>query len=268
MHSRITPVFTLLVIVATTTFPLTAAQAADDDRFGISLGVFITERDSKTQVDGENPGSGTPIDLESDLGLDKSDSVFRVDGYFRFNEKHRLDFSVFDLSRTSVKQIDRDIEWDGETYPIDTDVSALFDLNIYKLAYTWSFLLRDKGYLGVTGGLYIADIGTTLAAESIGQVSGAGVTAPLPVIGLRGEYYLSDKWSLRGSAEFFAIEYGDYSGSLYDVFAGVDYQLFENMALGVGLNSVKLNVGVEKSGFNGDVDWRYDGGLVFVKFRF
>jgi hypothetical protein len=29
-----------------------------------------------------------------------------------------------------------------------------------------------------------------------------------------------------------------------------------------------LNVGVEKAGFNGDVDWRYDGGLVFVKFRF
>jgi len=125
MHSGIAPVFTLLVIVATTTCPLTNAQAADDDRFGISLGVFITERDSKTRIDGENPGSGTPVDLESDLGLDRSDSVFRVDGYFRFNEKHRLDFSVFDLSRTSVKQIDRDIEWNGVSYPVDTDVTAV-----------------------------------------------------------------------------------------------------------------------------------------------
>jgi len=268
MNIRLAPLFTALVTMGTITLPYADALAAGSDRFGISLAVFITERDSKTRIDGENPGSGTPIDLESDLGLDKSDSVFRVDGYFKFNEKHRLDFSVFDLSRTAFKQIDRDIEWDGEIYPIDTDISALFDLNIYKLAYTWSFLQRDSGYLGVTGGLYIADIGTTLAAESIGQVSGAGVTAPLPVVGMRGEYYFSDKWSFRGSAEIFAVDYGDYSGSLYDIYAGIDYQLFENMALGLGLNSVKLNVGVEKAGFNGDVDWRYDGALAFIKLNF
>ena len=40
------------------------------------------------------------------------------------------------------------------------------------------------------------------------------------------------------------------------------------MALGLGLNSVKLNVGVEKAGFNGDVDWRYDGALAFIKLNF
>jgi hypothetical protein len=86
------------------------AQSADFDRFSVSLGLFVTDRDSKTRLDGEIPGSGTEIDLENDLGLDKSDSVFRLDSYYRFNEKHRLDFSIFDLSRTASKQIERDIE--------------------------------------------------------------------------------------------------------------------------------------------------------------
>ena len=147
MNIRLAPLFTALVTMGTVTLPYADALAAGSDRFGISLGVFITERDSKTRIDGENPGSGTPIDLESDLGLDKSDSVFRVDGYFKFNEKHRLDFSVFDLSRTAFKQIDRDIEWDGEIYPIDTDISALLTLIFTSLLTRGRFCSETAGTL-------------------------------------------------------------------------------------------------------------------------
>lgn len=244
------------------------AQSQEIDRFSVSLGIFLTERESKTRIDGEVPDSGTPVDLENDLGFDKSDIVFRVDGVFRFNDKHRLDFSAFDLSRSASKQIQKDIEWNGEIFPIDTTVDATLDLNIYKVAYTWSFLRRDNGYIGATAGLYVADIGTSLAAESIGRASSSGVTAPLPVLGLRGQYDFAEKWSLRGSAEVFAIEYGDYSGSLYDIYAGVDYQLFEHMAVGLGVNSVNLDVGVSKGNFDGNLDWTYSGGLLFFKFDF
>jgi opacity protein-like surface antigen len=258
----------LLALLSVSASSPALAQSTDFDRFSISLGVFLLNGDTKTQLDGQIPNSGTPVDLENDLGFDKSDSVFRVDGYFRFNEKHRLDFSNFDLSRSASKQIQEDIEWNGEFFPVDTAVDAKLNWNIYKLAYTWSFLRRDKGYLGATAGLYVADVGTSLAAESIGRSSSGGVTAPLPVFGLRGQYDLAEKWSLRGSAEIFAIEYGDYSGYLYDVYAGLDYQLTQHVAVGLGLNSVKLNLGVDKGNFSGDLDWRYDGGLLFLKFDF
>jgi len=261
----------LLAVCAAFTFlgaPNAVAQSGEVDRFSVSLGIFLTDRDSQTRIDGDIPDSGTDVDLENDFGFDTSDLVFRIDGYYRFNEKHRLDFSVFDLSRTASKQIQEDIEWDGTIYPIDTVVDASLDLQIYKLAYTWSFLNRDKGYLGVSAGVYVADIGTALAAESIGRSSSGGVTAPLPVLGLRGQYEFSQKWSFRGSAEIFAFEYGDYSGSLYDIYAGVDYQIFEHTAIGIGFNRVSLDVGVSKTNFNGDLDWRYQGGLLFLKFDF
>lgn len=258
----------ILALISMTVSSLALAQSTDFDRFSISLGVFVTNRDSKARLDGQVPDSGTPVDLENDLGFDKSDSVFRVDGYFGFNEKHRLDFSTFDLSRKASKQIQNDIDWNGTLYPVDVLVDASLDLTIYKLAYTWSFLRRDKGYLGATAGLYVADIGASISAESIDRASSGGVTAPLPVVGLRGQYDFSDKWSLRGSAEVFAIEYGDFSGSLYDLYAGLDYQLFNHAAIGIGVNSVKLNVGVTKANFNGDLDWLYAGGLLFFKFDF
>ena len=244
------------------------ALASDDSEFSVSLGVFITDRDSETRVDASGGLGGTPVDLEKELGLDNSDTVFRLDGYYRLNNKHRIDFSAFDLSRTSTKVIDTEIDWGDTIYPINTTVSGDFDLRIYKLAYTYSIMSRDKGYLGLTGGLYVADIGTRLSAEGIGERQGGGITAPLPVIGLRGEYRFSEKWTLRASGEFFALEYDAFDGSLVDLYAGIDYQLFEHVALGLGLNSVQMDVGVEDADLSGNLDWRYNGGLLFVKVDF
>jgi hypothetical protein len=257
-----------VAIAATLVLGSPTTTLADDESFSVSLGVFLTNRDSQTRVDGSIPNSGSPVDLENDLGFDKSDTVFRLDGYYRFNEKHRIDFSVFDLSRSASKQIQTEIDWNDTIYPIDTAVDASLDLAIYKLAYTWSFMRRDSGYLGVTAGLYTADIGTSIAAESIGRSSSSGFTAPLPVVGLRGQYDLSERWSLRGSAEIFAIEYGDFSGSLYDLYASVDYQVTDHVALGAGVNLVNINVGISKPNLDGDLDWRYDGGLLFLKIDF
>jgi len=248
--------------------PNAIAQADDDTKFSLSIGVFLADRNSDARLNGTAGIEGTPVDLEGDLGLNRSDSVFRIDGYYRFNKKHRLDFSAFDLSRTASKVIEKDIQWKDTLFPIDTTVDSDFDLAIYKLAYTWSFMRRDKGYLGLTAGLYIADFRTRLEAEAIGALESDGVTAPLPVIGLRGQYDFTEKLSFRASGEIFAIEYEEYSGSLYDIYAGLDYQFFKHVAIGIGINAVKLDVGISKDSFDGNVDWRYDGGLVFFKFDF
>jgi hypothetical protein len=257
-----------LTALAFSWLPAEKAQSAESDKIGLSLGVFVTSRNTDTRVDGAVPNSGTPIDVEGDLGFDKSDSVFRLDGYYRFNDKHRIDFSWFDLSRSATKQIQREIEYNGTIYPVDALIEANLDLQIYKLAYTYSLIRRESGYLGLSAGLYVADIGTSLAAQSLALASSGGVTAPLPVVGIRGQYDFSEKWSARGSAEIFAFEYGDFSGSLHDLYAGLDYQLFENTALGVGYNSVSMNLGVSKPNLNGDLDWRYGGALLFFRVSF
>jgi len=247
---------------------LSPALAADESKFSVSLGVFVTDRDSETRLDLVGGPSGTPVDLEVDLGLDKSDSVFRVDGFYRFNDKHQINFSAFDLSRTATKVIEKEIDWQGTIFPINTSVDGEFDLNVYKLAYTYSFMTREKGYLGLTAGLYIANIGSRLTGRNVGTREGGEITAPLPVVGLRGEYRFSEKWAFRASGEFFALEYQEFDGSLTDLYAGVDYQLFDHAAIGLGLNSVTIDLGISGTDLNGNVDWRYDGGLLFVKFEF
>ena len=256
------------VILAVSTLLLIGVEAqADSHDASVSLGVFVTDRDTKTRLDGTS-GRGSDTDLEADLGLDASDSVFRVDGYYRFNDRHRADFSVFDLSRNAAKQIQRDIQWGDRLFVIDTVVEADNDLTIYKAAYTYSFLRRDEGYLGATAGLYVADAKVSLAEQNLGSAEVGDVTAPLPVIGLRGEYQFADRWTFRGSGEFFFVEVNDIKGSLVDIYLGVDYEVLDYLSIGLGVNAVTLDVDASKTRFQGELDWEYSGGLLFFKFDF
>ena len=142
------------------------------------------------------------------------------------------------------------------------------DLSIYKAAYTYSFLNRENGYLGATLGFYVADFKMSIAEENLGQSEIGELTAPLPVIGLRGEYALSDRWSFRASGEFFFIEYDNVDGSLVDIYAGFDYSILDHLSLGIGFNRVTIDVDATKSSFGGALDWQYSGALAFLKLDF
>lgn len=244
------------------------AQTDDFDKFGVSLGWFFTDRETDTRFDSTIGSPGTDVDLEEELGLDKSDSAFRVDGYYRFAEKHQINFSVFDLSREATTQIQEDISWDDTVFLLDTVLTTEFDLVIYKIDYTWRFMQRDKGYLGLTGGLYIADFDFDLFTTNVDLFDRSGATAPLPVIGLRGAYDFSERWRFRADGEIFFLEYEDFDGSLYDVYAGLEYSFSEHMGIGVGVNTVRMNLGLTKTNLSGDLDWEYTGALVFFRFNF
>jgi len=257
-----------LLIVTPIIAPLGAhAKPSEGDRASISLGVFITDRDTKTRLDSDL-GLGTEIVLEDDLGLDSSDNVFRIDGYFRFSDRHRLDFSAFDLSRDTVATIDRDITWGEETYAVNTVVETDFDLAIYKGAYTYSIVDYERGYIGASIGLYVADITVSLDEQNVGRFEEGSVTAPLPVVGLRGSHEISDRWSVKGSAELFALEIDDTDGSLVDALVGIDYAISDNFSIGAGYNYVNIDVDSEDSGLSGSLDWEYKGGMLYLQARY
>jgi len=246
--------------------PAALAQADDYDRFSLSLGVFFTDRETDTRLDSSLGAPGSDVDMEEILGLDKTDSVFRMDGVFRFAPKHQINISAFDLSRSSTARLLQDIEWRDTMFVVGTEMDSDFDLSIYKIDYTWRFMQRDQGYFGATAGLYIADFNIGITGSLLGQQEVGGATAPLPVIGFRGEYDFSERWSFRADAEIFFFEYGDFDGSLHDVYAGLDYSFSEHVALGIGINSVKMDLGVTKTDLSGRLDWRYEGALLFLKF--
>ena len=259
---------TALALLAATLATLTANAQERRERGSILLGAFITDRDTETRLDSDT-GDGTDLDLENDLGFETSTSVARLGGYYWFGDRSRLDVSYFDLSRDASKRIQETIEFGDKTFNVNTVVTAENDLSIYKIDYTWAALNRDRGYLGLVGGFYIGEMGMSLSEPTLGTAKSESVTAPLPVIGLRGDYAVGDHFTLRGAMQWFGIEVDDVSGTLRDMYFGADYGFGKRMAVGLAYNKVAMGIEVDKpSGFNGRVDWGYDGYLLYFKVDF
>ncbi|MGI9260534.1 MAG: hypothetical protein ACR2QR_00790 [Woeseiaceae bacterium] len=245
-----------------------AAQGHDDHTVAINLGYFLTSRDTKTRIDSQAFGFGTEIDFEDDLGLDSSDSVFRIDGHVDIATRHKVLFSIYDLSRRSGKVLEDDISYGDTFFPIDTNLSATVDFRTYKISYAYSVLHNESGHLDLSLGAYVADIKSHLVAENIGSTDTRDITAPLPVLGIRGAWYFAERWSLIGSAELFALAVDNVDGRLSDFYIAAEYQAFDNVAFGLGLNDVRINIDTTEDDFTGSLDWHYDGILGFVKVTF
>ena len=117
-------------------------------------------------------------------------------------------------------------------------------------------------------GLYVLATDIRLTESNTGQFESDDLNAPLPVIGLRGNYQFTPRLMLRSSAELFAIEFDNVDGSLVDFYIGLDYHFHDNFAVGLGYNNVSLDVDADGSDFQGTLDWTYDGALLNVKYSF
>jgi hypothetical protein len=247
-----------------------AQPTVGSERASILVGSFITDRESDARLDSES-GEGTEIDLEDDLGLESSMSVARVGGYLWLGRRHRLDVAYFDMSRDASRVIDETIEFGDQVFQINTTIESEQDLSILKADYTFAALMRDRGYLGIVAGLYIADVAMTLSERTLGSYESEDVTAPLPLFGLRGDYAFTDRITLRGAVQWFGFETDDIDGRLTDFYVGADYGLGQNqrMAIGLAYDRVSMNIGSEDDdGFDGRLDWGYDGFLLYFKADF
>lgn len=239
-----------------------------DERGSIMFGVFATEPNTSARLDSEE-GMGTDIDLENDLGLDTSKNVARLSGYYWLSLRHRLDFSLFQYSREASRTIDETIEFGGKIYDIDTVVSTSSDVSVIKAAYTFAPVVRERGDFGITAGFYTALVDLGLANRDSGTNESQDLTAPLPVVGVRGRYAITPRVSLGGALEFFAIDVPDAGGRLSDAYVGIDYTFSDRIGVGVAYNRVSMNVHAEESGgFEGELDWGYDGYMLYLKVDF
>ena len=251
-----------------------AAQASPlDDTFDLSLGAFILSTHTTVRAGG-SPGPaapveiGTPIDVERQLGISDRTS-FRLDGYWRFFERHKLRVMYFDESRSADKSITDEIVFRGQTYSVNTQVGTSFKTLVAELAYEYAFLRGEHyelaGSLGIhelTFKLQLTAVGQNVNAQ---QSARADVTGPLPVIGAHYVWEFYPRWSLDAMFQFFALKYQQYDGNLQDYTATVYYMPWKNFGFGAGWNEFRTNVNIDNASYDGNLTWRYGGLRLFFK---
>ena len=243
-------------------------DATPENKWGVSLGAFITDQDMKTEFAVNFGDANIRVDFEDDLGLEDSQAVARLAAFYKFNERHQIDFDIFDLSQSATAIVDEEFSWGDTTFPVDAEVRTSLDLSIYKIAYSYFPVQSGKGKLGFTGGFYVADIGLGLQILPNDMQEVGAVTAPLPVLGFRGEYWFTERWRLSGSVEWFGLEIEEYDGHLNDTMIGVDYRMTDHLALGLGYNRVEFNVDATEKALRADLIWDYSGVLAYLRATF
>ena len=274
---------TALFAVLGVGLPCAPAMSADEpnvleDPFIIALGTYLVDADTDLELKGDAGEAGTPIDWNRTFG-EGSLTRFRLDGQWRFgdSERHKLRAMWFNTDRSESKTVDRDIEWGGETFPVNTKVKGELQYDIIELAYEYAFLRRDTYEISASIGAYYLGLDTKLSATVTGGTGGTterkvsrdgGFDAPLPVLGLRAQWVLPYDLSLDLAGQYFSANIDEYDGDLQNYRATLTWQPNKWFGLGVGYDWFSADLDVDASKFKGSANWTFSGPMAYYSISF
>lgn len=237
------------------------------DRFVLRGGYqWIFGANTTVRFDGEQTGIGATIEWRRTLGGEGSSGSGRFEAYGRFLTNHAFEYQWFRAVFNGVRLLEADLQIGDEVFVAGADIISQQRIDVHRFVYSWSFYRSKRVELELSPGLYIADTRFEFTGTVSDDSSGSGgttlgdttesITAPLPSLGIKGRYAISDWLEFRGRADFFYFKIGDYEGSFSEFTFGPEVRLREHV--GLGLVYDRLNISVQDRSRGG---WRFDNGF-------
>jgi hypothetical protein len=276
----------IVMVAAIISAPALAEEDKDPKDFPwkrgyLNLGAYLATMDSAFRLGESNLGLGIELDVEEFLNLDTSDTSFRIDAGYRFGKtrRHKVEFSWFKFHREGSRFIDEEIEvppelGGGTLGP--GNFTSVFNFDIYKLKYEYSFVFDERADLNVGLGLYIMPIEVGLSAVVNGVFEGSmseKITAPLPVIGLGFDFAITPKWIIRQQMDLLYLELGDFRGAITSYAAALEWLTWKHVGFGIGVDALRVRIEAQGSDypgidFRGNIEFSYIGAQLYLKAYF
>jgi hypothetical protein len=237
------------------------------DRFFIAIGAFFPRSATSAQLNSAKLGVGTNIDFEQALGLQTQKGVPDALARIRLSEHWRIEAEYFRLDRSGTQTLDRDLQWGDQVFPAHAQVNSKLDVADTRVSVGYSLFKRPDKELGVGLGLHVLRYDASLNATSLGTQSG-GVTAPLPVLSIFGQFALTDQWAVATRVDWLSLSYDKYGGRITSLGADLMYQPFRHVGFGLGYRSLFVHLESTSSGWTGKVDQSFQGPLLYVNASF
>jgi hypothetical protein len=225
-------------------------------------------------VGGPVLGVGTNVDFTSTLGGSTSTDAFRLDTLYRFNDRHAIGFSWYRVGLSGEKVINEQIQIRDNVIAAGASTQTSLSFNTYRLIYNYSFYRNDKVELAVSPGLYM--MRTKFNFTGQGTINGVAgnttvvneeLTLPLPSIGLVANYNITPKLQFQSRYDFFYLTINDYTGAMFEFYAGLEYRLFQHFAMGAAYDRLQASLrGDGDQGFN--IDFSYNLAYVYATLYF
>ncbi|WP_394392543.1 hypothetical protein [Shewanella woodyi] len=235
----------------------------DDSKTVIRIGGFYSNSNSSMDVTNPILGNDFEIDFEQDLKLEESQFLPFFEIFYHFNDKHSLYIDWKQLHRNAdVQQITTpfQVNLDDQIYDIQlgAKIKTTLNIDIARIGYGYNFLQGNNYNLGLSLGLHAMFIETgfegnigacidggsldTCGATPANQMVEESVTAPLPDVGLYGDYEFMPGFRFTAHAQYFYIKLDDLKGNLVDIRAGVEAEITENWHMTAAFNYYEVDV--------------------------
>jgi len=244
--------------------PVTAQTAEDyhpflTDKFNLQLGIFWPSKDVTLQIDGSSPGE--EIDIDEEFGLSNADVTGSLTFRWRFGEKWSLAGQYWSTDDTGSAILEEDLEWEDVIFKAGTFAKVGVKSKIARVFFGRTLHTGPRHEFGAGAGFHWMELDTFIEGEIIIDENTTGFhrasvdgAIPLPNIGAWYMYSWSPKWLVQVRADWLSASIGDYSGSLWNAQAGIHWQTFENLGVGLYYNNFYLDVDVDKSDWHGRVE--------------
>jgi hypothetical protein len=250
-----------------------------DDRFYIRLGGFQqSEIRTTLRLDAKTPqgavAAGTVIVLESLFDIQQEVTTTRLDGWWRFDKKNRINWTYWRSLRdgTRVYTGDESIDIGDITIQPGDTLRSDADRTIVAVFYTYSFLNTAKYEAWLGGGFNVQSLNLSFQASLDGNEfdrdESAEGTLPIPVLNFGGRWNFSPRWRALLTVDAFGLEISDYSGRLNDTRLLVEYKFVKNFGIGAGVERYSFEVDAENDDFRGELDSTYTGWTLYLKGQF
>lgn len=237
---------------------------ADSPKFSLSVGDYHLSGISTDLLVGTSSGSAAVgVSFENTLNMPTSADVQRLDGYYRYNDRNRIEFSYYALNRIGAVNLGTPITIAG--VPFDGDVASTTEAKMLKAIWSHSYIKDNKYDFGIGAGLYISTSKSTITDVSTpGNNVTSDATTPLPVFSLRGAWNITPKWVFWIKQEMFVLDVADLSSSLSDFTIALEHRLTKHVGAGVNLNYFDVNASTTVEGYPAGLNRSYRGAMVYL----
>jgi len=250
------------------------------DRFVVTFGGFVVISNINGSLSGSANTSGQNIDFDKRFGTDADQTRLRAEVLWRITPRQYLRFSYFNNAVQHTQAINQNFAWGDYTFLAGGEVTAEVKSRVYELDYEFAFLRRPNYAIVAGAGIHFEDLTLKLAGNAsltvdtpTGPVEQTAtftsksnsVPAPLPVLGLRGDWAVSPRIYLDASAQVFALSYQGINGNWSDLRAGATWMFNDHFGIGMSYDRFAVHADLSKAGFTGRLNFGYQGLLISVK---
>ena len=244
----------------------------DETKFEVSFGAFLPSAKTTVRVDNEQPGDGTEVILEEDLGVEDDKVLGQVEfKYYFANNKSSISVSLFNLKRSGEAAVEVPLDFGRTTFDSDLRLATKFEGFAYRLNYQYDFYSSSNLLFGVSAGIHATDFDVSLKSLDFPDLTDeASGLIPVPLVGVYTKYLMNENWLLSAEVEVMDMEVNDISGNARNTFVELAYKLNEKWLLTAGYNyyDIEGEASDFSRNFAGLVNYRYEGFSVGISLRF